>query len=285
MRFAIVAYHPPKEDPKLKLATILPPNKRQEQEVPALLARLKLSFKNESLVYQSLSHVSNSSTFNNSRLSVYGDAIVDFTVKEYLFNNFPNLLNRSLRDVGKRLNGTEIILKVAQTIGLDVLVASQLRPDGDKELVVADAFRAFVGAVCVDQGLKASQQLCLDLIVPHVQSIDIRQALHFSHPRLTLVRLLEADNRPKPVTKILKETGRLTHLPTFLVGVFSGDTLLAQGAGFSIANAEREAIITALTQHFAVSLKTLALPQDMDSRAYISEDQIKLMDSTTPVEI
>jgi dsRNA-specific ribonuclease len=84
---------------------------RQKQEVPALLARLKLNFKNDELAYQSLTHVSEDGKFNNSRLTVYGicltcrrltqpgNSIVDFTVNEYLFSNYPNLLNRSLRFV------------------------------------------------------------------------------------------------------------------------------------------------------------------------------------------
>jgi dsRNA-specific ribonuclease len=40
--------------------------------------------------------------------------------------------------------------------------------------------------------------------------------------------------------RIVSETGRKTHLPTFVVGVFSGDQSLGEGAGFSISMAEGE---------------------------------------------
>lgn len=43
-----------------------------QQEVSALLARLKLDLKDTDAVYQAFTHVSVNSTFNNNRLLVYG---------------------------------------------------------------------------------------------------------------------------------------------------------------------------------------------------------------------
>jgi dsRNA-specific ribonuclease len=114
-------------------------------------------------------------------------------------------------DVGRHLNGTETINKAAKSIGLDVVVASKLlvcfpavsyfKPDGMPDIVIADAFRAFIGAVCLDQGLKAAQMLTLELLIPFAQSLDITTFLHLQHPRLTLKRILAIENRPPPETR------------------------------------------------------------------------------------
>jgi ribonuclease-3 len=65
----------------------------------ALLARVKLSFKNEQLAVQALTHKSFNESFNNSRLSVLGASIIELTITSHLYGQYPALSEFSLRFV------------------------------------------------------------------------------------------------------------------------------------------------------------------------------------------
>lgn len=278
---AVVAYHPPETPPHLKLAQakVPPPAERIQLELPALLARLNLQVKNEQLVQQALIHYTHDALFNNNRLAVYGAAIMDLTLTEYLYQQFPNLINHSMRDISHHINEAGVLASVAKSIGIDVLVASKLTDEKAKAIVTGDALRAFVAAVALDTGLDAARKLSLDLLLPVLQSLDLVEFLHFRHPKLSLQRVLQAQSLPPPVCTVRKETGRQSHLPTFLVAVYSGQTLLAEGAGFSLYGAKLEAIRNALRKHYGAVLKTLPVPQDLPREQFIPEKNLDFFDS------
>ena len=70
------------------------------------------------------------------------------------------------------------------------------------------------------------------------------------------------------------ETGRLTHFSSFVVGVCSGDKLLAEGCGISLKRVEKEATTAALIKHFQVEMSTISLPSDHEE--YMEESEIDL---------
>jgi len=61
------------------------------------------------------------------------------------------------------------------------------------------------------------------------RQIDIQETLVLKNPKRLLTALMVRQNKPKPVSRILAETGRLSNYAMFRVGVFSGETMLAEG--------------------------------------------------------
>eukprot|EP00047_Mylnosiga_fluctuans_P014033 m.34822 g.34822 ORF g.34822 m.34822 type:complete len:336 (-) comp5268_c0_seq1:142-1149(-) len=264
-QLAVVAYHPPKSTAHLKTrggAALT--DDIQKQEVAALLARLKLNINKMDLIYEALTHRSHNTASHNGRLSVLGSAVINSVVISHLYTHYPNLSDFSLRSLAKHLQGFQNLQTMAKSVGLDAAVLSKLKEDGRVDIVNANAFQALVGAVSLDKGTKVAQSLVFDLLVPTLQNVDVTEFLNLAHPRFTLNRILASESRPAFTCRIVSESGRKTHLPTFVVAVYSGDTLLAQGAGFSIRLAESEAIQNALREHFAASLKTLTPPEEGD---------------------
>lgn len=90
--------------------------------------------------------------------------------------------------------------------------------------------------------------------MPAIEAAGLRTLLAIGSPRETLANLLEAESAEAPEYDILTETGRATHNPTFVVGVYSGEKLLAEAASFSIKEAKNEAARAALRDHFASEL-------------------------------
>jgi dsRNA-specific ribonuclease len=72
------------------------------------------------------------------------------------------------------------------------------------------------------------------------RSVDMEQHLHLciDKPRAVLLRITEKLGKPRPVARILKETGRRSPNPVFIVGIFIGPEKISEGYGNSLSMAE-----------------------------------------------
>jgi len=136
----------------------------------------------------------------------------------------------------------EQLASVAQAVGIRHAIVSAA-PATDHRAAVrerATCVRAVVAVTMLGQGSAAARQLARDLLQPQLTGMDVARFIRLEHPKGTLSALLAASGRGAPVTRVVQESGRKTHLPTFLVGCFSDGELLGQGAGWSIKRAEKE---------------------------------------------
>lgn len=125
--------------------------------------------------------------------------------------------------------------------------------------------------------MKPTKQFIERFILSH--ELPKQGLLQAKSPKLLLTALLKREQKEPPMARILKESGRLTHTPAFIVGIFSGNQKLAEGHGSSIRYAERAAIKYALIKHFALDIRKPILPSDADldeSASYVNND---LLDS------
>ena len=103
------------------------------------------------------------------------------------------------------------------------------------------------------------------------RSLDLRPLLKFRDPKTSLARTVSKFDRPRPVSRLLKETGRLSNSPMFVVGIYSGADKLGEGFGSSLKMAEYRAAEDALhrlyltrTPEDALSLPTNTLTASAD---------------------
>jgi dsRNA-specific ribonuclease len=71
--------------------------------------------------------------------------------------------------------------------------------------------------------------------------LDINSFLKWDNPRFILSQTLQKYSRPAPLPRLLKESGRYTLNPTFLIGIYSGAEKLGEGYGSSIRMAKYRA--------------------------------------------
>ena len=107
----------------------------------------------------------------------------------------------------------------------------------------------------VDKGSDAASNFALDMLVPLLESTDVTtfMKLHID-PKQILFSLLHKEGSGAPTYTILKETGRQSHSPLFLVGVFVGDEKLAEGASYSLKDAKAQAAKAALVMRYSQEL-------------------------------
>jgi len=141
-----------------------------------------------------------------------------------------------------------VLARVGARLGLDATVrvdVASLRTfnDRSRESLRADVLEALVAALYLDQGRAAAEAFIVREILPEVPTV--RETLHDNNPKGLLQEHVLRQTGALPRYELLAEDGRLNDR-RYVVGVFSGTRLLAQGTGTSIKEAGREAARAAL---------------------------------------
>ncbi|GAW08162.1 60s ribosomal protein l3 [Lentinula edodes] len=78
------------------------------------------------------------------------------------------------------------------------------------------------------------------------REVDLRGMIKFLDPKKALLEMVKKFQRELPKSRLLKETGRYSNSPVFVVGIFSGEDQLGEGFGSSLKMAEYRAAEDAL---------------------------------------
>jgi len=215
--------------------------------------KLKFSFKNKDLLTQAFCHrsyLNENPEFklkHNERLEFLGDAVLELIVTEYLFQNYPEKAEGELTSWRASLVNSETLSMIAGSLGFNdflLLSKGERKTLGKaRKYILADTFEALIGALFLDLGYEACQNLIEKNVINELPRI-IEAGLfkdaksHFQE---------EAQERIKitPIYRVLSEWGP-DHAKYFTVGVFLEKNLVAKGKGYSKQEAEEEAAKKAL---------------------------------------
>jgi ribonuclease III len=134
-------------------------------------------FTQPQLLQRALTHRSFSQN-NNERLEFLGDSVLNCIVAKYLFDNYPDLPEGDLSRLRSNLVNQQTLFALAQQLQLGELL---LLGEGERKSagcrrpsILADTVEALLGAVFLDGGFAAAQQVVLGLYVPYMAQTDIR---------------------------------------------------------------------------------------------------------------
>ncbi|KAJ2644974.1 54S ribosomal protein L3 mitochondrial [Coemansia sp. RSA 1694] len=232
----------------------------------ALEARLNLAFGDSSVMEQVCTHKSYAQgrASHNERLEWIGKRALNLFVGEHLVATYPNLAPEALQDVQHASFGMSSLAEVGRHFGMQAAMrwepVSREAPAVGLTKVLGKAVQALVGAIYQRQGAAAARAF----VAQHVLSrpVDVEAVVQIKNPRVMLVALTRQKGLEFPVARILKETGRFTSSPVFIVGVFCGTKMVGMGFGSSLKMAEHRAAKDALLKHYAKEVKTISLTGD-----------------------
>jgi large subunit ribosomal protein L44 len=215
----------------------------------------------------------------NDRLTLLGSTVTSHYVMEWLYVHYPHLPADGLRDLRTFLTDKQLMTKIGEQLGIVDLIKTKhkLYKRPERYSIVCGAVLAIIGAIHFDQGALRSRGFVHDFVVTELAGQDVTQIIKLSHPKFMLRMLMKEKDMPPPVAKLIDETGRATHMPTFVVGIFSGRNLLGQGAGPSLKRAAHEATLAALHGHFGKEILIAKLPSDYAD--YLPETKINFMEN------
>lgn len=216
-------------------------------DLTAYAASIGLTFKNLDLLEEAFTHRSylneNKSAKNhNERLEFLGDAVLELAVTRFLFDKFPLKPEGDLTAYRAALVNTVSISEIAQTLGInDMLLLSkgEKRDTGRaRQIILADAFEALLGALYLDQGYDAAESFVATHLYPKID--DVLKNKSYQDAKSRFQEHAQDEEGITPKYKTLSEVGP-DHERTFVVGVFLHEKEIARGEGKSKQEAEQAA--------------------------------------------
>ncbi len=222
-------------------------------DLSAAQARLGLAFKNLEYLEEALTHRSylnehKTARAHNERLEFLGDAVLELAATNFLFVRFPNKPEGDLTAYRAALVNTGSLAETAERIGLNDLLLLSKGESKDtgraRQIILANAFEAVLGALYLDQGYAATEAFVAMHLYPKIEGVLANRTWQDAKSKFQ-----EAAQEKKGVTplyKTLQETGP-DHDKKFTVGVFLGpQDEVARGEGKSKQEAEQDAAHNAL---------------------------------------
>ncbi|GME87052.1 hypothetical protein B5S28_g1027 [[Candida] boidinii] len=271
------------------------------KKIPSLLAlhaRLNLSknFEHSTLV-RCLTCKSKDLTLpDNFGLSLFGSNLLSFYTTEYLLSNYPRLPLKALKASIESYIGDLPLYDVAKNWGIEEDTTTNLekylskepkllkfgRLRFDKELIkvetgitkfknfdtsiskqkaFASSVRSIIASIYIYDGELAAKEFIYNHILLQ-RKLDIESLFHFNEPGKLLNKLLKRENLEPATIRLMSETGRLSSHPIFIIGVFSGENLLAEGQGNSLKEARIRGCVNALKSYYLYRPLNPKVPSD-----------------------
>jgi ribonuclease-3 len=185
---------------------------------------------------------------HNERLEYLGDALLNAVVAVEIFRRFPNAAEGELSRLRANLVREDTLANIARDIRLGEhlqLGPGELKSGGARRAsILADTLEALVGAIYLDGGFSACDQVVLRLFQERWS--DSRLITALKDPKTRLQERLQSQRLPLPDYQLLEVQGQ-AHAQSFTVQCsIPGLEQSVTGVGSSRRKAEQEAAAKAL---------------------------------------
>lgn len=214
--------------------------------------RFGVTFHDKELLIEAFTHSSYANDHrdqamkNLERLEFLGDAVLELTVSEYLFNKFPELPEGQLTRMRAAIVRAESLAALAKECEFAQYIKlgrGEEATNGRKRpSLLCDVFEAFVGALFQDQGMEAVLRFLQEQLFPKIDSGDFS---HGMDHKTALQELLQKNGVVK-IDYAVVETLGPDHDREFVVEVSVEGDCLGKGRGRSKKAAEQQAARHAL---------------------------------------
>ena len=207
--------------------------------------KIGFTFVNKDLLLQAFTHrsyLNENPKFrvaHNERLEFLGDAVIELVITEYLFDKYPERPEGELTSFRAALVNADMLASVASALDFNsyILLSRGEKKDIGKArmYILANTFEAFVGALYLDQGYRAAHEFLGEVLMPRIEDIVSKKL--WKDPKSMFQEEAQERLGITPAYKVLKEEGP-DHQKRFLVGIYLGEELIAEGEGSSKQEAE-----------------------------------------------
>ncbi|KKT21673.1 MAG: Ribonuclease 3 [Candidatus Giovannonibacteria bacterium GW2011_GWC2_43_8] len=221
---------------------------------------LGVTFKDRALLTQALTHRSyinenfampggptSSAGKHNERLEFLGDAVLELAITDYIYEKFPASPEGELTSLRASLVNANMLGAVAAELDFNnflLLSRGEARDVGRaRQYILANTYEAVIGAIYLDQGYGPARDFIIRILAPKISEI-LEKKLYRDAKSLFQE---EAQDRASitPTYEVSKEWGP-DHDKHFVVGVYLGKDLVAEGEGPSKQEAQQQAAEAAL---------------------------------------
>ena len=186
---------------------------------------------------------------HNERLEFLGDAVLELAITHYLYNEYPDKNEGDLTSIRSALVNAQTCAEVAKQLAVNdylLLSKGEAKDIGRaRQYILANALEAIIGAIYMDSGYDNARDFILKYIAP--MTVKIVKEQLWVDAKSKFQEKAQDIAGVTPSYKTMKEVGP-DHDKKFTVGVFLGDSLVAEGEGESKQDAEQSAARHALKE-------------------------------------
>jgi ribonuclease-3 len=214
-----------------------------------LANRLGHTFQSPALLQRALTHRSYSAD-HNERLEFLGDSVLGCVVAGHLYREYSRLSEGELSRLRSNLVREETLAVLAQQLELGqylLLGEGERKSAGfNRPSILADCLEALIGAIYLDSGFAAAEQVVLRLYVPYLAGVDVNTLGKDS--KTLLQEYLQGRRLPLPEYTVVAIQGE-AHAQSFVVECSIPKLDIAvRGEGSSRRSAEQQAARDAYLQ-------------------------------------
>lgn len=212
--------------------------------------RINYSFYEKNLLKRALTHSSYGNEIyrdkrhNNERLEFLGDAVLELTVSDFLYENYNDLPEGELTKFRASIVCESTLAICARQIKLEEVLflgkGEELSGGRFRDSIISDAMEAVLGAIYKDGGIECATRFVRDFILN-----DIENKKLFVDSKSILQERIQAGFPSGPSYHLIGETGP-DHCKEFTVEVRVLDKPIATGVGRTKKAAEQQAAYNAI---------------------------------------
>jgi ribonuclease-3 len=216
--------------------------------------KIGISFNNSDLLVEAFTHRSylnehrDYAGSHNERLEFLGDAVLELATTDFLFKKFPTKPEGELTSYRAALVNTVSLAALGQALAVNdylLLSKGESKDTGRaREVILADAFEAIIGAIYLDQGYAAAEAFIAKNLFGKLDDVIAKRSYQDAKSRFQ--ELAQEKKGTTPRYETLSEVGP-DHAKLFTVGVFIDKDEIARGEGQSKQEAEQAAAEKALS--------------------------------------
>ena len=207
-------------------------------------------FNNQGLLRQALTHSSYANErhmkkhSDNERLEFLGDAVLEVTSSEFLYQKYPDYSEGELTKLRASLVCEPTLAFCTRAIDLGKYLylgkGEDLTGGRNRKSILSDALEAVIGAIFLDGGFANAKEFVLNFIL---NDIEHKQLFYDSK---TILQEIVQENGTQPVEYILTKEEGPDHNKNFTVEARVNGKVMGQGSGHTKKAAEQAAAYQAI---------------------------------------
>lgn len=179
---------------------------------------------------------------HNERLEFLGDAVLELAVTDFLYKKFPAKPEGELTAYRAALVNTVSLAETSQALNTNdflLLSKGEAKDTGRaRDVILADAFEAIIGAIYLDAGYAAAEAFVANNLYKKIDEVIAKRSYQDAKSRFQ--ETAQEKRGVTPSYETLSEVGP-DHAKVFTVGVFIHEKEIAKGEGKSKQEAEQAA--------------------------------------------
>lgn len=222
----------------------------QVRPLEELEEKIRYHFKRKELLQEATTHSSYSNerkinkTDNYERLEFLGDAVLELTTSEFLFQKVPKLPEGKMTKTRASLVCEQSLAYCARDLGLGDYIrfgkGEESTGGRNRDSIIADVVEAVIGAIYVDSGFEEAKKFIYRFVLS-----DLEDKQLFYDAKTILQEYVQQNGKGTLHYEVISESGP-EHDKSFMVEVRMDEIKIGEGSGRTKKAAQQQAAYQAL---------------------------------------